>query len=150
MLRENKTVIALSAQLGSLYACSGTLRGLLDGEGLPGDQLPPLVGNIILLVLCSMWTVWNLSFEPELERRRKNMTIELRYMLAQLILAGLSVWGWQGLRCRWPACVSIWRLSTQSTWAAICGGQGRGQRVGATKNKRRARGLQIAGPSLYE
>ena len=34
-----------------------------------------------------MWTVWNLSFEPELERRRKNMTIELRYMLAQLILA---------------------------------------------------------------
>ena len=92
MLRENKTVIALSAQLGSLYACSGTLRGLLDGEGLPGDQLPPLVGNIILLVLCSMWTVWNLSFEPELERRRKNMTIELRYMLAQLILAGLSVW----------------------------------------------------------
>ena len=30
MLRENKTVIALSAQLGSLYACSGTLRGLFQ------------------------------------------------------------------------------------------------------------------------
>ena len=36
-----------------------------------------------------MWTVWNLSFEPDLARRRKNQKIELRYMGVQFLLAAL-------------------------------------------------------------
>lgn len=95
MLRENKTVIALSAQLGSLYACAWSAAGLRDG--LERWDWLPLVGNVILLVLCSMWTVWNLSFEQDLERRRNNMKIELSYMLAQLVLAGVSAWLGLGL-----------------------------------------------------
>lgn len=95
MLRENKTVIALSAQLGSLYAFAWSAAGLRDG--LERWDWLPLVGNVILLVLCSMWTVWNLSFEQDLERRRNNMKIELRYMLAQLVLAGVSAWLGLGL-----------------------------------------------------
>ena len=94
MLRENRTVIALSAQLGFLYALVG---GLWDWEGLAGDDLLPLAGNGICLILCSMWTVWNLSFEPDLARRRKNQRIELCYMGVQLLLAGVSAWLGLGL-----------------------------------------------------
>ena len=89
MLRENKTVIALSAQLGALYVCAGNVSGLLNNKGGPWNEL--------LLVLCSMWTVWNLSFENDLARRQHNMKIELRYMLAQLILAGVNAWLGLGL-----------------------------------------------------
>ena len=95
MLRENKTVIALSAQLGALYACAWNVPGL--GEGLEAGELPPLLGETLLLVLCSMWTVWNLSFEPNLARRRKNQRIELCYMGVQLLLAGVSAWLGLGL-----------------------------------------------------
>lgn len=95
MLRENKTVIALSAQLGSLYAFAWGAADIWKGPEL-WDWLP-LVGNVILLVLCSMWTVWNLCFEQDLERRRHNMKIELRYLLAQLVLAGITAWFGLGL-----------------------------------------------------
>lgn len=95
MLRENKTVIALSAQLGALYACTWNVPGL--GEGLEAGELPPLLDETLLLVLCSMWTVWNLSFEPDLARRRKNQRIELCYMGVQLLLAGVSAWLGLGL-----------------------------------------------------
>ena len=88
MLRENKTVIALSAQVGSLYAFAWRAAGIERGPE-PWDWLP-LVGNGLLLVLCSMWTVWNLSFEQNLARRRHNMKLVLRFMLAQLVLAGVS------------------------------------------------------------
>ena len=88
MLRENKTVIALSAQLGALWACAWAVPGL--EEGLEPWDLLPLVGNVLLLVLCSMWMVWNLSFEPDLARRRTNQRIELCYMLAQLVIAAVS------------------------------------------------------------
>ena len=95
MLRENKTVIALSAQLGALWACAWTVPGL--EEGLEPWDLLPLVGNVLLLVLCSMWMVWNLSFEPALARRRRSMKIELCYMGVQFLLAGLSAWLGLGL-----------------------------------------------------
>ena len=95
MLRENKTVAALAAQVGSLYAFAWGLVSLRSGTE-PWDLLP-LGGNALLLVLCSMWTVWNLSFEPDLSRRRHNMKLELRYMLAQLILAAVSAWLGLGL-----------------------------------------------------
>lgn len=90
MLRENKTVIALSAQLGSLYAFVWGATEIRKVAEL--WDLLPLFGNVILLVLCSMWTVWNLSFDQDLARRRNNMKIELRYMLAQLALAGITAW----------------------------------------------------------
>ena len=95
MLRENKTVIALSAQLGSLYACAWSAAGLRNG--LEDWDILPLFGNVLLLVLCSMWTVWNLSFELDLDRRRNNLKIELRYMLAQLLLTVLSFYFHLGL-----------------------------------------------------
>lgn len=95
MLRENKTVIALSAQLGSLYAFVWGAAEIWKGPEL--WDLLPLVGNVILLVLCSMWTVWNLSFEQDLERRRHNMKLELRYLLVQLVLAGITAWLGLGL-----------------------------------------------------
>ena len=95
MLRENKTVIALSAQLGSLYAFVWGATEIRKVEEL--WDLLPLFGNVILLVLCSMWTVWNLSFDQDLARRRNNMKIELRYMLAQLALAGITAWLGLGL-----------------------------------------------------
>ena len=95
MLRENKTVAALAAQVGSLYAFAWGLGSLRSGTE-PWDLLP-LGGNALLLVLCSMWTVWNLSFEPDLARRRKNQRIELCYMGVQLLLAGVSAWLGLGL-----------------------------------------------------
>ena len=95
MLRENRTVIALAAQLGALHACAGSVPALRDG--LEPGALFPLLGNGVLLILCSMWTVWNLSFEPDLARRQHNLKIELCYMLVQLILAGLSAWAGLGL-----------------------------------------------------
>ncbi len=97
MLRENKTVIALSAQLGALYACAWKVPGLLNGTGdLWNDRLPFLLSGL-LLCLCSMWAVWNLSFTPDLAQKRKNLTIELRYLGIQLALAGLSAWLGLGL-----------------------------------------------------
>ena len=95
MLRENRTVIALAAQLGTLHACAWNIPSLREGAG-PGELLP-LLGNMVLLILCSMWTVWNLSFEPDLARRRRNLKIELRYMLVQLVLSGVSAWAGLGL-----------------------------------------------------
>ena len=95
MLRENKTVIALSAQLGSLYVCAGNVSGLLNNKGGPWNDLLPLLLSGLLLTLCSMWTVWNLSFAPSLAQKRRNLAIELRYMGLQLALAGLT--GWLGL-----------------------------------------------------
>lgn len=95
MLRENKTVIALSAQLGSLYAFVWGATEIRKVAEL--WDLLPLFGNVILLVLCSMWTVWNLSFDQDLARRRNNMKIELRYMLVQLVLAGITAWLGLGL-----------------------------------------------------
>ena len=89
MLRENKTVIALSAQLGALYGCAWNVPGLLNNKGEPWNGLLPLLLGGLLLTLCSMWTVWNLSFEPDLARRRKNQKIELRYMGVQFLLAAL-------------------------------------------------------------
>lgn len=95
MLRENKTVIALSAQLGALYVCAGNVSDLLNSKGGPWNDLLPLLLGGLLLTLCSMWTVWNLSFAPSLAQKRRNLTIELRYMGLQLALAGLT--GWLGL-----------------------------------------------------
>lgn len=61
-------------------------------------RLPlPLFGNIVMVALCSMWMVWNLSFELDLDRRRNNLKIELRYMLAQLLLTVLSFYFHLGL-----------------------------------------------------
>ena len=90
MLRENKTVAALSAQLGFFYAWIWSLASLLEGERPDAEDVLPFLGNGIFLVLCSMWTVWNLSFEPDLARRRTNQRIELCYMLAQLVMASVS------------------------------------------------------------
>ncbi len=95
MLRENRTVIALSAQVGSLYAFAGGVAELR--RGVETWNLLPLWGNALLLVLCSMWTVWNLSFEADLARRRKNMKLELRYLLLQAALAGVTAWLGLGL-----------------------------------------------------
>ena len=97
MLRENRTVIALSAQLGFFYAWVWSLASMLEEERPAAEDVLPFWGNGIFLVLCSMWTVWNLSFEPDLARRRKNQKIELRYMGVQLFLAGLSLWLGLGL-----------------------------------------------------
>ena len=90
VLRENRTVIALSAQLGFFYAWVWSLASLLEGERPAAEEVLPFLGNGIFLVLCSMWTVWNLSFEPDLARRRTNQKIELCYMLAQLVIAAVS------------------------------------------------------------
>lgn len=95
MLRENRTVIALSAQLGALYGCAWNVPGLLNSKGGPWNGLLPLLLGGLLLTLCSMWTVWNLSFAPSLAQKRRNLAIELRYMGLQLALAGLT--GWLGL-----------------------------------------------------
>ncbi len=97
ILRENRTVIAISAQLGALYACVWTLQDMPHGEQLGGGYLLPLFGNIVMLALCSMWMVWNLSCELDLDRRRNNLKIELRYMLAQLLLTVLSFYFHLGL-----------------------------------------------------
>ena len=95
MLRENRTVIALSAQLGALYGCAWNVPGLLNSKGGPWNDLLPFLLGGLLLTLCSMWTVWNLSFAPSLAQKRRNLAIELRYMGLQLALAGLT--GWLGL-----------------------------------------------------
>ena len=95
MLRENKTVIALSAQVGSLYAFAWGLWGL--GRGAELWDLLSLGCGGLLFALCSMWTVWNLSFETDLSRRRHNMKLELRYLLVQAALAGVTAWLGLGL-----------------------------------------------------
>lgn len=41
ILRENRTVIAISAQLGALYACVWTLQDMPHGEQLGGGYLCP-------------------------------------------------------------------------------------------------------------
>ena len=97
ILRENRTVMAISAQLGALYACVWTLQDMPHGEQLGGGYLLPLFGNIVMLALCSMWMVWNLSCELDLDRRPNNLKIELRYMLAQLLLTVLSFYFHLGL-----------------------------------------------------
>ena len=48
------------------------------GEQLGGGYLLPLFGNIVMLALCSMWMVWNLSFELDLDRRRNNLDVYKR------------------------------------------------------------------------
>ena len=55
MLRENKTVIALSAQLGALYVCAGNVPGLLNSKGGPWNGLLPLLLSGLLLTLCRRW-----------------------------------------------------------------------------------------------
>lgn len=97
IIREGNTVLALSGQVGALYACTWALYNGLRSDQNIVDHLLPIVGNVVLLILCSMWTVWNLSFEQDLSKRRNNIRIELRYMLVQLVLAGLSFYFKLGL-----------------------------------------------------
>ena len=131
VLRENRTVIALSAQLGFLYALIWGLPVLLD-QGRPDlINLLPLVGNAVFLLLCSMWTVWNLSFEPDLVRRRKNQKIELCYMGVQLFLAGLSLWLGLGL-AGFGAAVAVLCL-----YLAVVNPKYMGRRLWRTRPKKR-------------
>ena len=52
MLRENRTVIALSAQLGALYGCAWNVPGLLNSKGGPWNGLLPLLlGGLLLRTL---------------------------------------------------------------------------------------------------
>lgn len=131
MLRENKTVIALSAQLGALYGCAWNVPGLLNNKGEPWNGLLPLLLGGLLLTLCSMWTVWNLSFEPDLARRRKNQKIELCYMGVQLFLAGLSLWLGLGL-AGFGAAVAVLCL-----YLAVVNPKYMGRRLWRTRPKKR-------------
>lgn len=46
-----------------------------------------LAFKLILLFLCSLWMVYNQTYEKNLQQRRKNARIELLYCLVQLIFA---------------------------------------------------------------
>ena len=131
VLRENRTVIALSAQLGFFYAWVWSLASLLEEERPAAEEVLPFLGNGIFLVLCSMWTVWNLSFEPDLARRRKNQKIELCYMGVQLFLAGLSLWLGLGL-AGFGAAVAVLCL-----YLAVVNPKYMGRRLWRTRPKKR-------------
>ena len=94
-------------------------------------NLLPLVGNAVFLLLCSMWTVWNLSFEHDLARRRKNQKIELCYMGVQLLLAGLSLWLGLGL-VGFGAAVAVLCL-----YLAVVNPKYMGRRLWRTRPKKR-------------
>lgn len=97
ILRENRTVMAISAQLGSTLCLCLDITGYAAWRAAWGRLPFAPVRKYRDVALCSMWMVWNLSCELDLDRRRNNLKIELRYMLAQLLLTVLSFYFHLGL-----------------------------------------------------
>lgn len=98
ILRANLTKWAIILQAGFLRSCAVFLREYRENPadrtrlGLFWFSLGPLLS-------CSLWMASNHRFEPDKKRRGKNVTIEFRYCILQLLVAildtylGLGLWG---------------------------------------------------------
>lgn len=90
ILRANLTKIAIITQAAFLNVCAMyvyMLRSHPDDEFYWGAVKFALV----ILLLASTWMTSNHRFEPDVERRRKNIRIEFRYCCIQAMIGLLTI-----------------------------------------------------------
>ena len=96
ILRANMTKWAIILQAGFLRSCAVFLRQFREN---PEDQsrLGLFWFLLVLLLACSVWMTSNHRFEPDEDRRKRNVTIELLYCILQTMVALLNTYLGLGL-----------------------------------------------------
>lgn len=92
----NMTKWAIILQAGFLRSCAVFLRQFREN---PEDQsrLGLFWFSLVLLLACSVWMTSNHRFEPDEDRRKRNITIELLYCILQTMVALLDTYLGLGL-----------------------------------------------------
>lgn len=85
ILRTNLSMLAIAFQTGFLYSCTQISYNIVDGNKVPDYGLTII--NVILLCICSLWMVRNLTFEKDIAQRKKNTLIETAYCMIQIVIA---------------------------------------------------------------
>lgn len=96
ILRTNLTKWAIILQAGFLHACTQYVYMLRRAPD-DGFYRGGLIFGLVLLALASTWMTANHRYEPDMNQRRKNVNIELRYCCVQLLVGLLTIHFGMGL-----------------------------------------------------
>lgn len=98
ILRANLIRVAITAQAAFMFNCTQAVFKLRHPD-YPNKDLyrGALIFSLVLLVLSSTWMATNHRYEPDMNQRRKNVSIELGYCCIQALVGLLTIHFGMGL-----------------------------------------------------